>query len=93
MDFYNSALEINREIGHKGEEAWILDSIALLYMHEEEMEKAREYLEQSAKIGTELMGEEFRSRHLIIMALYYRMIGDDKKASEYFKQTLKEPRT
>ena len=81
-----SALEIYRRIGNRAGEVRILDSMALVYLLEEDDKKAWGYLEKSEGIES---GEE-DTRHLIIMGMYYSMTGDKAKAAEYFEKSERE---
>lgn len=83
LDCFESALGIYRDIGNRAGEVRILDSIALVYLLEEDDEKAREYLQQSARIAT----REEDTRHLIFLGIYHSMIGNKAKAAEYFEKS------
>lgn len=83
LDCFESALKIYRDTGNREGEVRILDSIALVYLLEKDDEKAKEYLQQSARIAT----REEDTRHLIFLGIYHSMIGNKAKAAEYFEKS------
>jgi tetratricopeptide (TPR) repeat protein len=89
IGYYEQALRIDREIGHRHGEAIRLGNLGLAYRDLGEPKKAIEYYEQALKITRE-MGDR---RNEVVwfgnLGLKYSYLGEKKKAVDYYEQALK----
>ncbi len=83
--YHNKSLSLAKELGHISTQAAVLNNIALMYQHINELDKALDYFEESLRLQT---NEKAKSPTYNNIALIYGKKGDYQKAVEYFKKAI-----
>jgi tetratricopeptide (TPR) repeat protein len=83
--YHNKSLSLAKELGDISTQAAVLNNIALMYQHINELDKALDYFEESLRLQT---NEKAKSPTYNNIALIYGNKGDYKKAVEYFKKAI-----
>lgn len=89
INYYEQALQIEREMGNKCGEGYILANLGSTYTDLGEIRKAINYNEQALEIAREvedIYGESVTLRNL---GSAYDHLGKSRKAIEYYEQSLK----
>ena len=84
--YHNKSLSLAKELGDISTQAAVLNNIALMYQHINELDKALDYFEESLRLQT---NEKAKAPTYNNIALMYGNKGDYQKAVEYFQKAMK----
>jgi tetratricopeptide (TPR) repeat protein len=88
IDYYEQALAIAREIGHRQNESTTLGNLGNAYSDLGQVDKAIEYYEQGLAIAREIGHRQGEGNHLGNLGNAYSDLGQVEKAIEYYEQAL-----
>jgi tetratricopeptide (TPR) repeat protein len=86
--YFEQALDIAREIGHKQGEGSSLGVLGIAYRSLGEYDKAIDYFEQALDIAKEIGHKQDEGRHLDNLGNAYHDLGEYRKAIDCFEQAL-----
>jgi tetratricopeptide (TPR) repeat protein len=84
--YHNKSLSLAKELGDISTQAAVLNNIALIYQHINELDKALDYFEESLRLQT---NEKAKSPTYNNIAIIYGKKEDYQKAVEYFQKAIK----
>nr|QNO55822.1 photosystem I assembly protein Ycf3 [Methanosarcinales archaeon ANME-1 ERB7] len=88
LEYFEKALELNVELGRKGEMTAAFANMGNVYLTKGELNKALEYFEKALELNVELGRKEGMAVDFGNIGIVYLTQGELDKALEYFKKAL-----